>query len=314
MNPRVEFDLSIFRSNIQNLKDKTKNINYLFPVKCCKHSSVLEIIKDSGFGFDISNKKEFSQIKQYLNNQFISVSGPTSYELSDCKYDNIHIVSNNLESYKENNGLRINFNSNNLFRYSRFGVDYKIIDEDLRNKLTYIHFHSSDYKDMNMCKCIYEEIKEVLKYFPNIKILNIGGHIEHLTFEEGIEYLNNIRNIVPDNIEVYAELGDFLFKNTGTLYSKVVDIRNDVDMQQVTLNFIKMANQRWTYPEYVPKSKNLVKTIFYGSSCCESDIYLETYADRLNIGDEIIFKNISPYSYEWNVSFSGEDKLEYIFK
>ena len=46
MNPRVEFDLSIFRSNIQNLKDKTKNVNYLFAVKCCKHSSVLEIIKE----------------------------------------------------------------------------------------------------------------------------------------------------------------------------------------------------------------------------------------------------------------------------
>lgn len=314
MNPRVEFDLSKLKENIKELKNKTSNINFLFPVKCCNHSKVLDIIADNKFGFDVSNNNEFKLIKKYLDKQFVSVSGPLSYELSNCEYNNIHVISNNFGSFKENNGIRINFNSNNNFGFSRFGVDYKIINENTREKITYIHFHNSDQRDLEKCKNIYEEIKSILEHFPNLKILNIGGHLEDLSFDDGINYLNAIRSLIPDNILLYAELGDFLFKNVGTLYSKVIDIRKDNEIQIVTLNFSKMANQRWAYPIYIANNNDLVKTIFYGCSCCETDIYLETKANKLNIGDEVKFKNISPYSYEWNTSFNGVEKMKYIFK
>ena len=33
MKPRVEFDLSILKNNIVKLKNKTNNINFLFPQK-----------------------------------------------------------------------------------------------------------------------------------------------------------------------------------------------------------------------------------------------------------------------------------------
>lgn len=72
-----------------------------------------------------------------------------------------------------------------------------------------------------------------------MKKINIGGHLEDLSFKEGIEYLNNVRNIVPENIIMIAELGDFLFKNVGTLYCNVVDVRYDSKVQVVTLNFSK---------------------------------------------------------------------------
>ena len=315
MNPRVEFDLSILKSNIIKLKTETSGINFLFPIKCCNHTSVLELIVNNNFGFDVSNMNEYKLIEKYLDGQFVSVSGPLSFELLDCKYHNIHIAANNFSTFEENNGLRINFNSNSNFSTSRFGVDYKLISENVRNKITYIHIHNSDHKNLEQCQKIYEEIRNIIKFFPNLRNLNIGGHLEDLSFEDGIDYLNAIRNIVPSDIKIYAELGDFLFKDVGTLYSKVIDIRKDNNIQFVTLNFSKMANQRWAYPLYkTNKNNNLIKTIFFGCSCCETDIYLETEAEEIVIGDEVAFKNISPYSYQWDTSFNGIKKMEYIFK
>lgn len=315
MKANVVFDLSILKNNIERLKQQTHGINFLFPVKCCNNLAVLNIITENGFGFDISNKKEYKIIEKYLCKQFVSVSGPLSYELNNCKYNNLQIFSNNFSTYKEGNGIRINFNANKNFDYSRFGVDYKLIEDDMRKKIKHIHFHNSDHKNSKKCEIIYNEVNEILKYFPNIEILNIGGHLEDLTFEEGIKYLNNIRNVVPNHISIYAELGDFLFKNVGTLYSNVIDIRFDNEIQIVTLNFSKMANQRWAYPTYIRNdNKETVKTIFYGCSCCETDIYLETEAKLLKIGDKIMFKNISPYSYQWNTTFNGTEKMEYVFK
>ena len=75
-----------------------------------------------------------------------------------------------------------------------------------------------------------------------------------------------------------------------------------------------MANQRWAYPQYLTSDNdNLMHTIFYGCSCCETDVYLETQSKILNIGDDVKFTNISPYSYQWNTSFNGVKEMEYIF-
>ena len=316
MEPKVEFDLLKLKNNITNLKKQTKGINFLFPVKCCNHHIVLDIINNSGFGFDISNKNEFKIIKKYLKKQFVSVSGPLSYELNDNSYDNLHVVSNNLSTYRKGNGLRVNFNSNDVFSYSRFGIDYNLLNNEIKKNLEYIHIHNSDHRNLKKCESIYDEINKIIEEFPNLKKINLGGHLEDLSFEEGIKYLNDVRNIVPENIALYAELGDFLFKNVGTLYCNVVDVRYDNKIQVVTLNFSKMANQRWAYPKYTSndvESEN-IKTIFYGCSCCETDTYLETYSKPLMVGDEVSFENISPYSYQWNTSFNGVDKMKFVFK
>lgn len=314
MNPRVEFDLHKLKENISKLKNSIDDINFLFPVKCCNNTKVLKIIANSGFGFDISNKNEYELIKNYVEDRFISVSSSMSFEL-DGLNDIVHVVSNNFGSLKKDNGLRINFNSNNKFEFSRFGVDYKKVDCQKLINIQYVHFHNSDHKDLQKCQEIYLEIKEILKRFPNLKVLNIGGHLEDLSFQEGIQYLKNIRDIVPKGIKIYAELGDFLFKNAGKLFCKVIDVRYDEQVQIVTLNFSKMANQRWAYPCYEEEKKDgVIETIFYGCSCCESDVYLKCYARKFKVGEELLFENISPYSYQWNTSFNGINKMKYIFK
>ena len=78
-----------------------------------------------------------------------------------------------------------------------------------------------------------------------------------------------------------------------------------------------MANQRWVYPilkKEQLKNKIEYDTTFYGCSCCEVDTFLETRCKRHYIGEKLIFSNISPYSYEWNNSFNGVNKIDFFFK
>lgn len=315
MKAGVIFDLNVLEKNVAKLLKETKNITYIFPVKCCNNSDVLDLVNKYEFGFDISNKNELKLIEKYLDNCFLSVSGPLSYELKDYNYSNKHIIANNLGSFEKGMGLRINFNSHKEFDFSRFGEDYKLLDRDIKINIEYIHFHNSDHRTKAKCQLICEEFRELLYDFPNLKYLNIGGHLEDLSLEEGIEYLKIIREIVPKHVTLIVEVGDYLFKNVGHLYCNVIDVRRDNDKQIVTLNFSKMANQRWVYPKYSEEmNKDTIPTIFYGCSCCETDTYLETNARPLICGEQVIFSNISPYSYQWDKEFNGVEKMEFIFK
>lgn len=312
MNPRVEFNLKQLQTNIDTLVSEVSNTKFIFPVKCCNNKKVINIIANNHFGFDVSNLNELDVIKQYLDGRLVSASGPLSYQLDNYEYENLFVVANNITSYSKGKGLRINFNSDKNFDYSRFGEDYMSLDLKTRQEISYIHFHNSDHKNQEKCNSIYRQISYILESFPNLKHIDIGGHLEDLSWDDGIVYLKTIRKLVPNNINLIVEIGDYLFKKVGKLYCKVVDVRKDNHQQIVTLNFSKMTNQRWAYPVYNSDIKEY-KTIFYGCSCCETDIYLDTYAQEIKIGDELIFDNISPYSYQWDVSFNGIDKMEYLF-
>lgn len=312
----VEFNLNTLEKNINELKEKCKDVEFLFPVKCCTNRKVLNIVEKLGLGFDVSNQEEYRLIKKYdLKEKFISASGPLSFTL--LNQQNVHVVVNNIELYDSNVGIRVNFNDSNEFEESHFGTNIQSINENIRNTVEYIHFHNSDKRTIDKCNSIKNQIKNIIKNFPNIKYLNIGGHLEDLTKEQGIKYINEVREIVPTNIKLIVEVGDFLFKNCGKLYTRVVDSKINENKQIIILNFSKMANQRWVYPELIEQQNNNCQeyeTIFYGCSCCEVDIFLEARCKKYNIGEFISFSNISPYSYEWNNSFNGVKKIKFYFK
>ena len=314
MEAFVEFDLKIFKKNINIITEKCKGIKYIFPVKCCTNPKILEILADFSFGFDISNNNEYKKIKKYLNGQFVSVSGPLSYQLIDQRYNNLHIVANNLDIYRYCHGLRINFNYNDNFEKSRFGVNFGECKPNVLESLKYIHFHNSDKKTKQKCENIFLEIEKIVMSCPKLEYINIGGHLEDLTIDQGIVFLNRVREIVPKKIIIIAELGDFLFKDCGTLYCEVIESKKIKEKQIVTLNFSKMANQRWVYPRYQSTIQSaLIETEFYGCSCCETDFFLTTKSQMLKKGERLIFSNISPYSYEWNTEFNGVKRMEFKF-
>lgn len=315
MNPRVEFDLKKLENNINQIKKACPDITLIFPVKCCTNKKVLELVSKLGLGFDVSNNNEMLVIREYIDGRFISVSGPLSKYINNNQNNNIHIAINNINDLKENYGVRVNFNYNKNFDISHFGTNVEMIDKNIVERIEYVHFHNSDKRTVDKCNEIIKEVKYIVKKFINLKYLNIGGHLEDLSFKDAITYINNVRKVVPNNIKVIAELGDFLFKDCGTLYCKVIDSKIENKCQYVILNFSKMANQRWSYPVFNKlNNKDTIKTIFYGCSCCETDIFLETECNHLNVGDKLEFYNISPYTYQWNMTFNGVKKMKYIFK
>lgn len=315
-NPYVEFNLRELEKNVDELKKSCENIIFIFPVKCCTHYKVLELMNKKLDGFDISNLAEYNLINNFnFKNKFISCTGPLSYTLINKEY--VNVVINNMDFYDKGLGIRINFNDNRNFEKSHFGINRLDINNYVKNEVRYIHFHNSDKRTIKKCEYIFEEIKKILEIFPNLTHLNIGGHLEDLTKEEGIEYLNIVREIVPSKINLIVELGDFLFKNCGTLYTKVVDSKIVNEKQIIILNFSKMANQRWVYPALKKeqlKDEMEYDTTFYGCSCCEVDTFLETKCKRCYTGEKVAFSNISPYSYEWNNSFNGVGKIKFYFK
>ena len=315
--PYVSFDLEKLRKNISVL-EKIQGIQFLYPVKCCTHPDVLDIIGESSFGFDVSNLNEFKLVRPYIKNDtIVTSSGPLSYQLYE-KYETKYIVFfNSLVHVPRGNiqGLRINFNDDPSFEKSHFGVALSEIPSDLLYQLRYIHFHNSDHRDRGKCESILKQIEIIVSKFKNLRALDVGGHLEDLSTEDALWFIKEVRNIVPDHIFLYAEIGDFLFRDCGLLKCEVVDsyIDNTIYKQIVILNFSKMANQRWVYPSITVSSSDLVETVFYGCSCCETDLYLESEYPIVHKGDELLFKNISTYAYEWNNSFNGINKIKIIF-
>lgn len=312
-SPYVTINLNRFKENIDKIKSECKGISFIFPIKCCTNKKVLKIVNEKMDGFDVSNRNEYEIIKEYKENKIICSSGPMSYELKGNK--NVYVALNNISDFDLENGLRINFNDSTKFQKSHFGTSISLCSNEVKENVKYLHFHNSDEKDNFKCEQIYEQVRSIITQFKNIKILNIGGHLEDLSWEDGVKYLKKIRKIIPNNISLIAEVGDFLFKECGTLYCKAVDCKIINDEQIIILNFSRMANQKWVHPYLDKKFEGEYSTNFYGNSCCEADCYLEKCrCKKIEKGQDLIFNNISTYGYQWNNNFNGINKIKYIFK
>lgn len=316
MNAQVEFKIGQFRKNVSLLMHTCSGVTFLFPVKCCTEPSVLKAAAQSGLGFDVSNLQEYETVQQYCDGRIFSVSGPLSYELSKADYRYIFIASNSLSKWQKGFGLRINFNDDMRFEKSHFGVPLSLIPQELFKDLEYIHFHSSDTRTAEKCGFIKENIALLLRQFIGLKCLNIGGHLGDLSFEDGVTYINTVRSLVPENINLIVEAGDFLFKNCGILTCQALDVYFYGIYQNVILNFSKVAHQRWVHPTITSCNRPydlLFPTCFWGGSCCEGDIFLETKYRKTKHGEVMQFHNISPYSGQWNCTFNGMDKINFYF-
>ena len=136
--------------------------------------------------------------------------------------------------------------------------------------------------------------------------------------------MNKIKKIIVVTVTVFicASIGIFIMcninknentiikKNFGSLMSEVLNNSEVYGLYNVDFTNIEILNE--VIINDVESEK--IKTIFYGCSCCETDTYLETYSKPLMVGDEVSFENISPYSYQWNTSFNGVDKMKFVFK
>lgn len=311
----IEFDTNKIIEKYIEMKESCPDIKFIFPVKCCTNEYLLSAINQYVDGYDVSNEKEYKCILQYVENKIISATGPLVEQL--LIYPNILVAANTTDSWIPGIGVRVNFNSNDAFLKTHFGVDLCRVPSKIFESSSYVHFHISDSRSENIKMGIISNVVSIVELFPKLEVLNIGGHLTNMPKNEVVDYLNSIRWVLPDNIVLLVEAGDFFVENSGCLYCEVIDSFLYSDTQTVYLDVSKESQLRWSYPSLAQnhreKTDKLYNTVFYGASCHEKDLIAKSMCSKLRKGDSLVFENITTYSYEWNRAFNGLDEIEIKF-
>jgi len=212
---------------------------------------------------------------------------------------------------QNSNGIRVNLY--NKYIKSHFGSAYD-------NKYTYkiIHIHVSESKTAFVLDEMINAIKKI--DFKKVKILNLGGGYEELSYQEFRRFISVIKRIIPMSVKLILEPGSMWFKNCGYLITKIIKINKLRSVNYVYLNASKELHLKWSIPKILKicsknsVSKNYNDFIFCGPTCYEKDIFL-TYKSKIELmeNDIIIFNEVEPYSYSWNSTFNGIEKAGVYF-
>lgn len=256
-----------------------ENLNYVFPVKTFPNKDILKLFNSKGFYFDVSNENEYKLVKEFNNNVFFS--DPTN-------------------KLKNNSSFRINIPDTN----SHFGSDYDGKSYDV------FHIHLSNEKNENLQKKLLNFLKKL--DYSNTTYLDIGGGYDRLTYLELYRLLIEIRNIVPHKVKILLECGSLWFKNSGYLVCQVEYINTVRNKRFVFVNASRELHAKWSIPKCININQGADDYIICGSTCYENDLFEHVYKCKMNVGDRVIFENIEPYSYSFNMTFNGVKKADVI--
>ena len=308
----LQVNLNVVQENIKQFKQQFSRFKCLFPVKCFPYENALSIFAQEGFGFDVSNQTEYQKVAHFIKeNTVISASSPNSQTLKSTKANHF-VFADSVEEFLQGgfDGVRVNFNGKNFIK-SHFGIS---LDElkDIAPLVGAIHFHISDTKNKSLAAKVQKNIKKMLALCPNLKMLNIGGHLEDLNLNQVSEYLNGVLKTVPLSVQLFLEAGEFWFKNAILLKCTVQNIKKLDKRTIVYFNVSKMAQLRWSRLKAGfadPKGKFFLYC--YGCSCAEDDILLQSKTNQmLQVGESVVFNNVSPYSVVFNLSFNGIAQID----
>jgi len=249
-----------------------------------------------------------------------------------------HITFNSLSQYEKflpkiqnktakiSCGLRINpeFSEVETALYnpcavgSRLGVIADKIGDKLPEGIEGLHFHTlceSTSYDLEKTLNVVEQ--KFSKYFSQIKWLNFGGgHLvthKNYDIEHLIKILTNFKQKYP-HLRIILEPGSAFVWETGFLTAKVEDIIENGGITTAMLNIsfvchlpdcLEMPYKPTVRGEIEP-SESAYKYRFGGNSCLSGDFLDSFYfAEKLKIGQEIIFEDMIHYTIVKTTMFNG---------
>jgi diaminopimelate decarboxylase len=303
---------------------KRYNVQLLFPVKAFPNKKVLSVFSKFGFGFDCSNKYELKLVTGLDEKAVISVTGPMLSKSCAASATYIDVDSENQLSgidHNKNFGIRLNFNKQNGFAPSRFGISdidsLKTYHAKFGNRIRGIHLHITDTKD-NKFK-IPKILRKCAKILSQLDYVNIGGSYDEFSLSEVENLIKGIRKFT--NTQILLEMGGWYFKDIGKLYAKIIEIKPMFENRKhITLNVSKHIHCSWANMVYKSNAsasayeKQMYRVYFFGPTCAEND-FIETIdtMDEFRIGDILEFSGISCYSYGFNNSFNGIPKIKHYY-
>ena len=247
-------------------------------------------------------------------------------------YDKIKDWNSNPANHNISAGIRINPERSEIATDiynpcapgTRFGISASDTPANLPDGIEGFHCHCHCENDSYALERTLDTIESKFgKWLGNIKWLNLGGG--HLMTRKGYD-INHLVKILRDfrhrhpNLEIIMEPGSAFAWQTGDLIASVVDIVEDKGIKTAILNVSFTCHMpdclEMPYQPEVEGALSLgneIKNItdenifrLGGNSCLSGDFMgYWLFPNGLNVGDEIIFKDMIHYTTVKTTMFNG---------
>ncbi|CAA6820331.1 MAG: Carboxynorspermidine decarboxylase, putative (EC [uncultured Sulfurovum sp.] len=330
-------------NKLKELEEKT-NVHILHTVKSFNQSSVLPTISEKLSGISITSPKELG-MAQTANAKHIHLYAPAfKYDVLESMSKDISTLSlnslNQWETFKTlivSKGLRINpklsleipEHCNPNVTDSRLGIDaVEFLDNyhnnsNQFNQLEGLHFHALfQDKGEGFTLLIQYIEKNYSAVLPKLKWINLGGGHDFTSpnydVDTFVKLLNDFESSYP-NIKIYFEPGETVTQSCGDFVTTVLDIVT-VNKKQIAILDTSIETHLLDVAIVQQKLKvqntNQEPTPYLyelsGNSCLQGDI-IGTYffTKDLQVGEQIIFEDMMPYTMVKMTKFNGMEKAKF---
>lgn len=205
---------------------------------------------------------------------------------------------------------------NPCFENSRLGITLDNFDENELEGISGLHFHTMCEQGEDTLERTIKVVEEKFgKYLYDMKWLNFGGG-HHITKPDyDVDKLIGIVNYIKEKykLQVYIEPGEAVAVDAGYLVTTVLDLtKNGMNLAIVDTSaachmpdVLEMPYRPYIIgselPDILPHTYRLG-----GPTCLAGDIIGDySFAERIKIGDKLIFTDMAMYSIVKNNTFNG---------
>ena len=205
---------------------------------------------------------------------------------------------------------------NPCFENSRLGITLDNFDENELEGISGLHFHTMCEQGEDTLERTIKVVEEKFgKYLYDMKWLNFGGG-HHITKPDyDVDKLIGTVNYIKEKykLQVYIEPGEAVAVDAGYLVTTVLDLtKNGMNLAIVDTSaachmpdVLEMPYRPYIIgseqPDILPHTYRLG-----GPTCLAGDIIGDySFAERLKIGDKLIFTDMAMYSIVKNNTFNG---------
>jgi len=305
----------------------------LYSVKALPLSYVLEAVKPYVDGFSVSSLFEARLAKEILagaGSLHLTTPGIRADEIDELGNLCSHISFNSISQHQRyvdqiqaqtSIGLRINpklsFLEDDRFnpcgQYSKLGADIATVKPYLAQAQG-IHVHNvfSATDVFSLIKTLDKVEHELGDSLADLRWINLGGgYLFNQIADLGplIERIVRLKNDFA--VDVYIEPGKALVGHAGHLVSTVIDSfvsdGKTVAILDTSINHNPEVFEYQRQPEcHEHNSNGQHVVILAGCTCLAGDVFGEyRFAEPLNVGDKIVFKNVGAYSLIKANRFNG---------
>jgi diaminopimelate decarboxylase len=329
--PCLLYDAAVIAARVRRLRalEPLHGCRFLFAVKACGETWLLDLMCREGLGFDVANVAELAAVRAAAaaagtRPSFLSVSGPAGADaFCDAAVDVIHLDgAAQFDSVSEGNavlGLRVALPeagaADDAPWTSRFGArpgtpGFARILADPR--FGALHCHRQGPRKLDEIVATGTALAGLAGDRP-LRYLNLGGGLGPHKAETIGAAVALLRKVVPAATTILIEPGSHWFTGAGHALGRILAIEPLAPgVHRVTLDLSKDCHLRWS--DIVPLTANGLpagKVLLVGPTCHEGDIIgafevPETAAapDALPPGF-VLLGNVDGYSAAWNLGFNG---------